>query len=139
MIFASICALLVSAKPVAASEGGTKEASNPSVQLGAIAIPVMVDGKLVNYIFLSIRINLNIKANEAKLREMEPYFRDALVRMSSQVSFAKPDHDDQLDEPRFKQVMTAEWSKIAGPGMIKSVDILSQVPRRRTSRPENTH
>ena len=115
-----------------ANEGGgeNKEASNPSIQLASVGVPVTVDGKLVNYLFLSVRINLTLKANESKFRDMEPYFRDALIHTSSKISFAQPGKDYLLDEPRFKQVMTAEWSKITGPGMIKSIDILAQSPKR---------
>jgi hypothetical protein len=120
------------AAPVMASEAkkDAKEAGAASVQLGAIAIPITENGKLSNYIFLNVRINLTIKADEAKLREKEPYFRDALVRVSSKVSFGQPGKDYLLDEPRFKQVMMAEWTKIAGPGMIKSIDVLAQNPKR---------
>jgi flagellar basal body-associated protein FliL len=117
--------------PAMASEGkDAKEAGSPSVQLGAVAIPIMVDGRLANYIFLNIRINLTVTANEAKLREKEPYFRDALVRMASKVSFAQAGKDYLLDEPRFKQVMVGEWTKITGPNSIKSIDVLSQSPKR---------
>jgi flagellar basal body-associated protein FliL len=125
--------------PVQASEGGKSEgeggkdaktAGNPSVQLGAVAIPVTVDGRLANYIFLNIRIDLTITANEAKLREKEPYFRDALVRTAAKVSFAQAGKDYLLDEPRFKQVMAVEWAKITGPNVIKSIDVLSQSPKR---------
>lgn len=120
------------AAPVMASGGkkDAKEAGAASVQLGAIAIPITENGRLANYIFLNVRINLTIKADEAKLREKEPYFRDALVRVSSKVSFGQPGKDYLLDEPRFKQVMMAEWVKITGPGMIKSIDILAQNPKK---------
>ena len=129
LLGASLC--LLSTMPARASEGGdAKKAGNPSVQLGAVAIPVTVDGRLANYLFLNIRVNLTVTANEAKLREQEPYFRDALVRMASKVSFGQAGKDYLLDEQRFKQVMTIEWSKITGPGVIKSIDILSQSPKR---------
>ncbi len=122
---------LLCAAPAMASEGGeAKKAGNASVQLGAVAIPVTVDGRLVNYLFLNIRINLTLTADEARFREKEPYFRDALVRTASRTSFAQAGKDYLLDEPRFKQVMTVEWAKITGPGVIKSIDVLSQSPKR---------
>lgn len=121
---------LLSAAPAMASEGAAaKKAGNASVQLGAVAIPVTVDGRLVNYIFLNIRINLTMTADESGVRDKEPYFRDALVRTASRISFAQAGKDYLLDEPRFKQVMTAEWTKITGPGVIKSIDILRQSPK----------
>ena len=42
---------------------------------------VVVNGQLVNYIFVNVRVNLTSRADVTKLREAkEPFFRDALVR-----------------------------------------------------------
>ena len=129
LLGAALC--LLSAMPALASGGGeAKKAGNASVQLGAVAIPITVDGRLANYLFLNIRINLTLTADEAKFREKEPYFRDALIRIASRTSFAQAGKDYLLDEPRFKQVMAVEWAKITGPGVIKSIDVLSQSPKR---------
>ena len=86
----------------ASARAETKNVAAPSVQLATVGIPVMRDNRLVNYLFLSIRVNLTGKANEAKLRDMEPYFRDAIVRAASKTSFAQADNEDVLDAPRFK-------------------------------------
>jgi len=131
LLGAVVAGLCLYITPAMASEGGeAKKAGSASVQLGAVAIPISVDGRLVNYIFLNIRINLTMTADEAKFRDKEPYFRDALVRAASRISFGQPGKDYLLDEPRFKQVMTSEWTKITGPGVIKSIDVLSQSPKR---------
>jgi len=128
LLFSLTAIAVVSAMPVSAEEKAN--AADPSVKLASVGIPVMSGNQVVNYLFLSIRINLTAKANESKLRDMEPFFRDTLMRVSHTVSFGQANHSDVLDEPRFKAVMTAEWSKIAGPGTIKSIDILSQSPKR---------
>lgn len=131
LLAAAAVACLLPVMPAMAGEGeASKKAGHASVQLGAVAIPISVDGKLVNYIFLNIRINLTMTADEALFRNKEPYFRDALVRVASRISFGQAGKDYLLDEPRFKQVMTAEWTKITGPGVIKSIDILAQSPKR---------
>ncbi len=126
--FSLTAAALLSALPVHADE--KSDAGDPSVRLASVGIPVMAGNEVVNYLFLSIRINLTAKANESKLRDMEPYFRDVLVRVSHAVSFGQADHSDRLDESRFKAQMMVEWSKITGAGMIKSIDVLSQSPKR---------
>ena len=43
-------------------------------------MPIVVDGQLVNYVFVYVRINLKSGADVTKMREKEPFFRDALVR-----------------------------------------------------------
>ena len=122
--------LAVASAAASARADEKSDAGDPSVRLASIGIPVMSGNEVVNYLFLSIRINLTAKANESKLRDMEPYFRDALVRVSHTVSFGQADRSDLLDEARFKAVMMVEWAKITGPGAIKSIDVLSQSPKR---------
>lgn len=113
-----------------ASGHGSKTAAEPSVRLASVGIPVMRERQVVNYLFLSIRINLSMTAPEGKLRELEPVFRDTVIRVSHRISFGQTERHDKLDEPRFKSVMMAEFTKIAGPGNIKSIDILSQSPKK---------
>ena len=113
----------------ASARAETKNVAAPSVQLATVGIPVMRDNRLVNYLFLSIRVNLTGKADEAKLRDMEPYFRDAIERAASKTAFAQADNEDVLDAPRFKAAMIPEFEAFAGRGAIKSLDILAQNPK----------
>ncbi|WP_155847367.1 hypothetical protein [Asticcacaulis sp. AC402] len=113
-----------------AGGGGAKQASEPAVRLASIGIPVVRNRQVVNYLFVSVRINLTMTAPEAKLRELEPVFRDTVVRVSHRISFGKADRHDQLDEARFKSAMMPEFTRIAGPGNIKSIDIVSQSPKK---------
>jgi len=106
-----------------------KDVAAPSVQLATVGIPVMQNNRLVNYLFLSIRVNLTLKANEARLRDMEPYFRDTIVRLASKTSFGRADNDELLDEARFKAAVAPAFEQFAGPGTVKSIDILSQSPK----------
>jgi flagellar basal body-associated protein FliL len=119
-----------------ANEGGegAKEAGDPYVKLAQVAIPITENGRVTNYIYLSIKLNLSPKANMTKLREKEPYFRDALVRTSYKNSFGQKERDDLLDEARFKATMMPVWGQIAGAGSIASIEILSQVPNKQRGR-----
>ena len=122
-----IACLLAVSTPAVAEE--KKDAPDPSVKLASVGIPVFTGHTIDNYLFLSVKINLTPKADQTKLRDMEPYFRDALVREAHKTSFAQSGHDDKLDEPRFKAAMMAAWAPIAGPGNIASVEIVSQSPK----------
>ncbi len=124
--FLSLCV----AAPAFASGGEAKDAADPSVKLASVAIPVFEGRNVVNYLFLSIKINLTPKANQGKLRDMEPYFRNALIRAAHKTSFAMAGRNDKLDEPRFKAVMKAEFLKVGGAGTIESVEVVSQSPKR---------
>lgn len=125
----SFLCLAIAALPASASEP-SKDAADPSVKLASVGIPVFEGRTVVNYIFLSIKVNLTAKADQQKLRDMEPYFRNALVSAAHKQSFAQKDRTDKLDEPRFQSVMKVEFTKIAGPGMIESIEIISQSPKK---------
>lgn len=50
------------------------------VDLSPVPLPIVVNGRLVNYVFVYMRINLTPAADTPHWRDKEPYFRDALVR-----------------------------------------------------------
>lgn len=117
--------LLIASTEVRADEP-SKEATEPSVQLANIGIPVFTGHTVNNYLFISIKIHLTPKAPEGKFRDMEPYFRDAAVRAAAKTSFADPKHSDKLDVPRFQAAMMTAFSQVTGPGMIKAVEVVNQ-------------
>jgi len=120
-----LCGLMMAASAVRADESA-KAATDPSVQLANIGIPVFVGHTVSNYLFISIKIHLTASAPEAKFRDMEPYFRDAAVRAASKTSFADPKRSDKLDVPRFQAAMVGAFAQVTGPGMIKSVEVVEQ-------------
>jgi hypothetical protein len=109
---------------IAAAE--TKPALNPTVLMDPVAMPVVVDGRLVNYVFVTIRLGLSAEADPVKLRNMEPYFRDALVRVGHRQPFVRPDNYTQLDDARLKAALLQQAAQIAGPGMVVSAQIIRE-------------
>jgi hypothetical protein len=100
-----------------------------------VALPIAVDGRLVNYVFASVRLNLAPNANLVKLREKEPFFRDALVRAGHRTPFTNPKDYTVLDGAKLSAALMRDAAAIAGPGMVKSVAITSQTPKRRQGLP----
>jgi hypothetical protein len=131
-------ALIAAAFALAAT---TAQASEPKkegkgdvgqyVDLQPVALPIVNKGLLVNYVFVYVRINLTGGANAARLREKEPFFRDALVRAGHRTPFTNPADLSQVDTPRLTAALAREAAAIAGPGQIRSVVVTSQAPRRR--------
>ena len=128
--FAITCALSLLAAAPAVAGAPPKDAADPSVKLASVGIPVFEGRNVVNYLFLSVKVKLTPKADQARLRDMEPYFRNALIRAAHKTSFAVAGRNDKLDEPRYQAAMKAEFTKIGGPGTIESVEIVSQSPKR---------
>ena len=101
----------------AAAEQAIKGA-NPTVLMTPVAMPVVVNGRLVNYVFVTIRLSLSPKADSVKLRAMEPYFRDALVRAGHRTPFTRADNYTLLDDARLKAALLREANAIGGAGSV---------------------
>lgn len=105
------------------------------VDLQPVALPIVFKGQLVNYIFVYVRLNLTSGANTSRLREKEPYFRDALVRAGHRTPFTVPTDLSKIDVDRLCATLKQEATTIAGSGQIASVVVTSQAPRRRVATP----
>jgi hypothetical protein len=122
---------LALAGPAAAAEGEGKGDVGQYVDLQPVGLPIVDRGQLVNYVFVSVRINLTSAANASRWREKEPFFRDALVRAAHRTPFTLASDLSKIDAQRLTSILKAEASRIAGPGQIRSVVVTQQAPRRR--------
>lgn len=105
------------------------------VDLQPVAMPIVVDGQLVNYVFVYVRINLSSGADVTKLRDQEPAFRDALVRDGHRTPFVVPGNWERIDERKLVAALTRDAAVIAGPGALSSVVVTAQAPRKRMMPP----
>jgi hypothetical protein len=105
------------------------------VDLQPVGLPIVVNRQLVNYVFVYVRINLTSGANVSRLREKEPFFRDALVRAGHRAPFTVPSDLGVVDVPKLTAALTRDANAIAGPGQVRSVVVTSQAPRRRARTP----
>lgn len=127
-----ILALLASA-PARAEE---KQPELPHyVDLSPLALPVIVDHRVRNYIFVYVRLNLVKSADPTIWQDKEPYFRDALVRAAHRTPFSLPNDWTRLDEAALRRSLFVEATKITGPGVITGVEVLRSAPQRRTLPP----
>jgi hypothetical protein len=131
---------LIASLPLALIAGAARaqaKAAGQYVDLAPVAMPIVVDGRLINYVFVYIRIDLTASADAIRLRDKEPYFRDALVRMGHRTPFILRTDYTRLDEARLKAAFFQAATSIAGPGMVASVEILpGGGPMRRTGLPK---
>ncbi len=112
-----------------------KETAGQYVDLSPLALPVIVGGKLINYVFVALRLNLAASADSTKLRAKEPWFRDAMVRAGHRNPFTNPRNYLVLDEARLKSVLLREAGVIAGPKNFTSVTVTSMTPKQRSGLP----
>ena len=116
--------------PALAAEEKKDDANGQYVDLAQVGLPVVLDGRLVNYVFAQVRLNLRPGANPVQLRTKEPYFRDALVRAAHRAPCVVAGDPNKLDAGALQRTMLAEAAKIAGPGVVISVQLVSQQPKQ---------
>jgi hypothetical protein len=120
----------------AADDKAPKSDVGQYVDLQPLPMPVVINGALVNYVFVYVRLNLTTGANATRLREKEPYFRDALVRAGHRTPFVVPTDYQKVDAGRLTAAMVREAVAIAGPGQIRSAVVTAQTPQKRVSQPK---
>ncbi len=130
-------ALLAATAAQAAGGGGEKkkDSSGQHVDLTPMALPVVVGGRLINYVFVALRLNLTPSADATKLRTKEPWFRDAMVRAGHRSPFTNPKDYTILDEAKLKAVLLREAGAIAGAKNFTSVTVTSMTPKQRSGLP----
>jgi hypothetical protein len=106
-----------------------------TVQLGAVALPVVVNGRLINYVFVTVKLDLSPTADGAVVRSKEPFFRDALVRAGHRTPFTLASDYTRLDDKRIRAEVISDAAVILGRGVLANVEIVKQVSQRRSGLP----
>jgi hypothetical protein len=106
-----------------------------SVQMAAVALPVIVDGRLVNYVFVTVKLELAPIADGALVRTKEPFFRDALVRAAHRTPFTLPADYIHLDAARIRAEILNDAVVILGRGVVHDARVIKQVPQHQIAPP----
>lgn len=132
ILAAAVAPLLLIAGTAAASEpeGGKKDVGQ-YVDLQPVGLPIVVNGQLLNYVFVYVRVNLTSGADVSKWRQKEPVFRDALVRAGHRTPFTLPSDLQKIDTAKLTATLSRDAGAITGPGVIRSIVVTSQASRGR--------
>jgi hypothetical protein len=125
-LISALALCLVSSAAAHAAEAKKKGGEGLDVNMSPVAVPVLFHGRLVNYIFVTLRLTLKPGSDPVKLREKEPYFRDALVRLASRTPLNQPTDFSKVNEGLLKADMIAQCAQIVGPGVVTGVLIVQQ-------------
>jgi hypothetical protein len=133
-------ALLVVANPALASgppkkKEGEAAAPDPKIKLQPIAIPIIVDGKLLNYIFVDMTLNMAAAVPVTAMQGQEPLLRDAVVKAAHRTPFTASDTYNEVDSVKLKAVVMREAAVLVGKGKVASVEITKQIARKQISHP----
>lgn len=129
MIASTLLAGLAHASgPAAKAEGAGEEGdalSSRSMDAPYLAVPVVRDGQLVNYLFVSIRIEIANGVDLWRTRERAHFLRDALVRASHAQDLSDPADPNALNEARAVEVYRAAAVQALGERAVAGVSIVA--------------
>ena len=119
--------------PTAAAKGGDAADSGAaarSMDAPYLAVPVVRNGQLVNYLFVSARIEIAANVDLWRTREKAHFLRDALVRASHANDLADAEDTDALNEARAIEVYRAAAARALGEGVVTRVAIVASYSSR---------
>ena len=133
----ALMAALAVVGAASAEEHGSKPppGSDRNLDISAIGAPIVWQGRVVNYVFLTARLKLAPGQELEKLRLKEPYYRDALVRAAHRTPFVDPHDLTRVDERALCAALLREGRRIAGPKAFVGAEVVSQQPRQRVGLP----
>lgn len=112
------------AKGKAEAEEGAQTSAR-SMDAPYLAVPVVRDGQLVNYLFVSIRIEIAQGVDLWRTREKAHFLRDALVRASHANDLSDPNDSNALNEPRAIEVYRAAAIQALGENAVGRITIVA--------------
>jgi hypothetical protein len=138
MIASTLLAGLAAAQPSGGGHGAPAKAKAQDVDPSAarsmdaayLAVPVVRDGQLVNYLFVSVRFEIAQGVDLWRTREKAQFLRDALIRACHRTSLARADDDNVLDQPRAIQVFRTTAVEVLGERAVGRVSIISSYSSR---------
>ena len=131
-LIAAGAGLAVSATSASAAPSGDAASAGASLNLIPLGLPVISEGRLRNYVFVQLRLHLAAGRTAEMVRPFDPFIRDALVKAAHRVSFGTSGDWTRLNERAVTAATLAAARATAGEGVVTSVELVNQAPRRRT-------
>lgn len=122
-------------KPEKKKEGG-EQALDPTYKLGSMTIPIIANGRIVNYVFVAMTLKLTSGTEVESFKDKEPALRDAIVRAAYKTPFTRPDTWKEVDGPRLTSFVLGQCAVLFGKGKVASVEIVKQIPRQQLMPPK---
>lgn len=123
--------ILTAALPAQASEK-KKEGEgvvSRDVDLVPVAAPIVVNGVVRNYVFVTVRVTVTAAGDPDKVRQAEPLLRNAIVGVVNGTSMGRQDNYNLVDARRLIAALSVQFPAILGKGQVRSITIPKQQPK----------
>jgi len=94
----------------------------PSVSMPKLVAPIVVDGQLHHYVYLSVTLQLNDDGQKSMVLEKIPYLQDAFLREVHETSIVLDGNPDAVDRDGLAERLGAISARVLGPGIVKNVE-----------------
>jgi hypothetical protein len=136
-------ALAAAAAPAWASDKAEKkegegQALDPTYKLGSMTIPIIVNGRIVNYVFVAMTLKLASGTDAGAFKEKEPELRDAIIKAAYKTPFVRQDTWKEVDGPKLTGFVKTQCGVLFGKGKVASVEIVKQIPRQQLMPPKRS-
>ena len=131
LIQSVLVASLGLATPALAS-GPSSEKKEPVVfSMTMIGFPVIREGRLLNYIFVNMKLHLADGIRPEAVQAKEAMIRDAVVRTAHRTPFVLPDKNTELNLPALTAEVLRQANRLIGSNAVTRVEVVNQMSRRR--------
>jgi hypothetical protein len=120
---------------VAALSSVAWAATDNSLDLSMVGVPILAKGRLVNYVLVKVSLTLRPGVDVSHLSEKEPYFREALARLGYRTPLNPPTSLNRVDPELVRVKLLPLCQTIAGPGVVTGVEVKFQEPQKRVEEP----
>lgn len=133
-------ALAVSALPAAAlaAPETTTAPEAAWVTMTGVGLPIIVDGRVINHIFVELKLHLKPGHPLEQVRAKDAHMRDALVRAGHSRPFVLPTNYNRVDERALAASLMQIATRQLGAGIVLRVEVVRQTPRMRVRNPVET-
>lgn len=111
----------------AKSEKAGKESAEVDTRIieqSNVVAPITRNGRLVNYLFITVRVELAQSGDVWKLKEKSHFLRDSLVRATHKTSLAVSGDEKSLDLPQAEKVLLAAAQEALGAQSVRAVSVV---------------
>lgn len=105
------------------------------VTMTGVGLPVFVDGRVRNHIFVELKLHLKAGFAAEQARAKDTVMRDALIREGHRRSFGMTDNWNRIDERALAAAVMQIAATHLGRGNVVRVEVARQTPRMRVRTP----
>jgi hypothetical protein len=131
-LIAGTVAVAAAAPSVALASENESPMDAAPLAIAGVGLPIIVGGRIRNYIFVSLRLHLGRGQTAEQVRAKEPYLRDALTRAAYRTPFTVADDWNVIDATALSASLMRSATSLVGRGAVTRVEVFNQVPRHRT-------